>query len=92
MATKSKSELGPARWTYSLAAVVGAAGLMWAIVSYFIPKPDPLKPPAAVVIPSQQGDASVDVSGSGSVGVGNMSGGTIGVAAPVPALPASVTK
>ena len=30
---------GAPRWTYAVGAIVGAAALLWGIVSYFIPKP-----------------------------------------------------
>ena len=45
MAAKPKvAKIAPApsgapRWTYALGAIVGAAALLWGIVSYFIPKP-----------------------------------------------------
>ena len=65
---------GAPRWTYAVGAIVGAAALLWGIVSYFIPKPEPLKPPvAAVPAPAP----SVNVEGTGNIGVGTMSGGTI---------------
>ena len=65
---------GAPRWTYAVGAVVGAAALLWGIVSYFIPKPEPPKPPVAAVpapVPS------VNVDGTGNIGVGTMTGGTI---------------
>ena len=65
---------GAPPWTYKLAAFVGAAALLWAIVSYFIPKPEPPKLPVAAVpapVPS------VNVEGTGNIGVGSMSGGTL---------------
>ena len=71
MATKTSS--GPPRWTYAVAAIVGAAGLIWTIVSTFLPKSEPQRP-----------TPSVSVSGTGSVGVGTMSGGEISVGAPPP--------
>ena len=86
MAAKPKdAKIAPApsgapRWTYAVGAVVGAAALLWGIVSYFIPKPEPPKPPvAAVPAPAP----SVNVEGTGNIGVGSMTGGTItqGVAA-----------
>ena len=77
MAAKSKiapAASGAPRWTYALGAIVGAAALLWGIVSYFIPKPELAKPPVAAVpapVPS------VNVEGTGNIGVGSMTGGTI---------------
>ena len=65
---------GAQRWTYAVGAIVGAATLLWAIVSHFIPKPEPPKLPVAAApapVPS------VNVEGTGNIGVGTMSGGTI---------------
>ena len=85
MAAKPKvAKIAPApsgapRWTYAVGAVVGAAALLGGIVSYFIPKPEPPKPPVAAVpapVPS------VNVDGAGSIGVGSMTGGTITQGAP----------
>ena len=65
---------GAPRWTYAVGAIVGAAALLWGIVSYFIPKPEPPKAPvAAVPAPAP----SVKVEGTGNIGVGTMSGGTL---------------
>jgi hypothetical protein len=72
---------GQPRWTYAAGSIVAIGGLVWGIVSYFIPKPEPQKPTPAAVTPSP----SVSVSGSGNVGVGTMSGGQISVG--VPAVP-----
>ena len=80
MAAKPKdAKIAPApsgapRWTDALGAIVGAAALLWGIVSYFIPKPEPPKLPVAVV-PAPP--PSVNVDGTGNIGVGSMSGGTI---------------
>ena len=65
---------GAQRWTYAVGAIVGAATLLWAIVSHFIPKSEPPKAPVAVV-PAPP--PSVNVDGTGNIGVGSMSGGTI---------------
>ena len=85
MAAKPKvAKIAPApsgapRWTYAVGAIVGAAALLWGIVSYFIPKPEPPKPPvAAVPAPAP----SVNVDGTGNIGVGSMTGGTITQVAP----------
>ena len=65
---------GAPRWTYAVGAVGGAAALLWGIVSYFIPTPEaPKAPVAAVPAPAP----SVNVEGTGNIGVGTMSGGTI---------------
>jgi len=67
---------GAPRWTYVAAAIVAIGGLVWGIVSFFIPKPEVPKAPTAASAPT------VSVSGSGSVGVATMSGGQISVGAP----------
>ena len=70
---------GAQRWTYAVGAIVGAATLLWAIVSHFIPKSEPPKAPvAAVPAPAR----SVTVDGAGNIGVGSMTGGTITQGAP----------
>jgi|GEM_PF-5123515 len=82
---KSKTDQpSPPRWTYTVAAIVSIVALGWTIVSYFIPpKPKPEKPVAAAPpTVSPQGAGSVTVDGSGSVGVGNMSGGSITLGVP----------
>lgn len=82
MATRSNgAKEGPPRWTYVAGSIVAIGGLVWGIVSYFIPKPEPQKPAPAAATPAP----SVSVSGSGNVGVGTMSGGHISVG--VPAVP-----
>jgi hypothetical protein len=73
---------GPPQWHYLVGAIVAVGGLLWGVVSYFIPKPDPPKP-APVIVPAPA-PASVSVTGAGAVGVGTMSGGSISVGA-VPA-------
>ena len=77
MAAKPKiapAASGAPRWTYAVGAIVGAAALLWGIVSYFIPKPEPPKPPVAAFPPPVP---RVNVEGTGNIGVGTMSGGTI---------------
>lgn len=88
MATKSKPTTpqqpsGAPRWTYSLGAVVGAVGLCWAIVSYFVPKPESVKPAPASAPMSPSGPVSVTAPGNDNVVVGSMTGGTITKGAPV---------
>ena len=85
MAAKPKdAKIAPApsgapRWTYAVGAIVGAAALLWGIMSYFIPKPEsPKAPVAAVPAPAP----SVNVDGTGNIGVGSMTGGTITQGAP----------
>jgi hypothetical protein len=71
-------EAGAPRWTYVVAALISAAGLVWAIVAFFLKQePAPAKP-AAASTPS----VNVSVSGSGNVGIGTMSGGDIKVGVP----------
>jgi hypothetical protein len=66
------------RWTHVVAAAVALAGLLWTIVSYFIPKPE-VRPP------EQPSTSTVRVNGDHSVGVGNMSGGQITTGSSMPA-------
>ena len=77
MVAKPKTAPAPSgapRWTYAVGAIVGAAALLWGIVSYFITKPEaPKAPVAAAPAPVP----SVNVEGTGNVGVGSMSGGTL---------------
>lgn len=84
---------GPPRWTYGLGAIVGAAGLVWTIASYFIPKPEPAKPPAPPAVPittPAPPAPAPSVSGSGNVVIGrDMTGGQIVVNAPVPPAPSA---
>jgi hypothetical protein len=68
---------GAPRWTYSLGAVVGAVGLCWAIVSNFIPKPEPVKPALVSAPMSPSGPISVTAPGNDNVVIGQMTGGTI---------------
>ena len=69
------------RWVLILGALVPVGSLVWAVVTHFVPKVEPPKPPApapvAVAAPAPAPAPSVSVSGSGNVGVGVMSGGTI---------------
>jgi hypothetical protein len=85
MAPKPKPAAGAPRWTYVLGAIVGAAALLWGIVSHFVPKREADKPTVAAV-PVTRGAASVSVTGAGAVGVGgDVTGSTINAAAPPPA-------
>ncbi len=83
--TKPNTPSGAPRWTYAVGAIVGAATLIWAIASYFIPKPEPAKPAPAT--PAAAPASSVTVSGDGSVGVGTMQGGTINIGGGTPPPP-----
>ena len=86
MATRPKAAKdGPPRWTFAAGAIVAIGGLGWGIVSYFIPKPEPPRPPVAAPPPN------VTVSGNGSVGVGVISGGQISIGAPA-SQPAATTS
>ena len=64
-----------------LGALVPVGGLVWGVVTHFVPKVEPAKPPAPAPVtaaaPAPAPAPSVSVSGSGNVGVGVMSGGTI---------------
>ena len=70
---KQQQRTGAPSWTYVAGAIVAVAGLVWGMVSYFIPKPEPPKAASSTAIPTP----SVTVSGSGNTGVGVMSGGQI---------------
>mgnify|MGYP001268532189 CR=1 FL=1 len=74
----SGGDQGAPRWTYGLAAIVGAAALVWTVISHFIPKPEapstapapqimvvPLPQPApqaAVQTPASQTPVAVEVA------------------------------
>ena len=59
-------------------ALVPVGGLVWGVVTHFVPKVEPAKPPAPAPVAAAPAPApSVTVSGSGNVVVGPMSGGTI---------------
>lgn len=75
MVTKPKqASSGPPQWTYVIGAIVTVGGLVWGMVSYFIPKPEPVKTTA---LPAPAPTPSVNVSGTSNIGVGQMSGGQI---------------
>lgn len=91
-ATASPAPSGPPRWTFGLAAIVGAVALGWQIVSHFIPKaeapgppPAPVSAPPTVAQPAAPtpGTISVTATGPGGVAIGQMTGGSVqaGVAA-----------
>lgn len=77
MAPKPKPAAGAPPWTYALSAIVGAAALVWGIVSYFVPKPEPTKTPV-VVAPGPavtqsaiaNGGTAVNATGDAQVAVG----------------------
>jgi hypothetical protein len=73
---------GPPRWTYTLAAIVGAVGVVWAVVSHFVPKAGT----AASAAPSS---TTITVNGNGSLATQTMTGGVIHIGQP-PAASASV--
>ena len=73
---------GPPQWTYAVGAIGVIGTLVWAVVSHFIPKPEaapPAKPAATAPTPAPTTPSSVTVNGTGNVGVGNMSGGSINI-------------
>ena len=77
MASTPKPASGAPPWTYALSAIVGAAALVWGIVSYFVPKPEPAKTPV-VVAPGlavtqsaiANGGTAVNATGDARVAVG----------------------
>ena len=74
---------GAPRWTYVVGALVGAAGLVWAVASHFIPKAEtPKQPAASAPLPSYT--ASANASHAGNVGASRTADGT----APSAGLPA----
>jgi hypothetical protein len=79
--TKSNdAQEGPPRWTYIVAALVAAGGLLWGMISFFIPKPDPPKPSIGATPPATPPpNVNVTVSGSGNVGVGTITVVVFGV-------------
>ena len=78
MAKPSKpTASGTPQWTYFVTAAVAVVGLAWGIVSYFIPKPEPIKPPAPAA-PT----VNVTVSGQQNTTVGVMNGGNVNSPAP----------
>lgn len=70
---------GPQYRTYVVGATVAVVGLARGIVSFFISKPEPATSVQTQTTPS------INVSGDGSVGVGEMNGGEINVGTPAPA-------
>ena len=77
MALKPKPAAGAPPWTYALSAIVGAAALVWGIVSYFVPKAEPTKTPV-VAAPGPavtqsaiaNGGTAVNATGDAKVAVG----------------------
>jgi len=61
---------GAPRWTAVLGAVVGAVGVLWSIVSYFMSHPLGREPPP------RNTPLSISVS-EGGIGIGEMHGGQI---------------
>lgn len=91
-AVASPAPSGPPRWTFGLAAIVGAVALGWQIVSHFIPKVEAPNPPASPVAAPPTvaqppaptpGPISATATGPGGVAIGQMTGGSVqaGVAA-----------
>lgn len=74
-----EAESGAPRWTHALAAIVGAVAFCWGVVSFFISRADQQM---AAQGPAESARTHVTVSGSGSVGVGTMNGGTITTGSP----------
>lgn len=77
MALKPKPVAGAPPWTYALSAIVGAAALVWGIVSYFVPKTEPTKTPVvAATEPAvtqsviANGGTAVNATGDAQVAVG----------------------
>jgi len=62
--TRDPQPAGAPKWTYALGAIVAAVGLAWTIASHFIPKPQPLTPPAASArVAAQRGGAPAALPG-----------------------------
>lgn len=82
--TPNTTKEGPPRWTYAAGAIVAIGTLVWGVVSYFVPRPEPLNPALTPAPPA------VSISGSDNVGIGTMTGGQIthGVVV-APTVPAS---
>lgn len=71
----SKATEHPPRWSYVVAAIVAVVGMVWGVVSYFIPKAES---PQSTAEPR----TTVTVTGTDNVGVGTMSGGSISKGSP----------
>jgi hypothetical protein len=82
---KRESAGGTPGWTYLLAAIVSVVGLVWTILSHFLPQPDNGRPSGPSPGPQ------ISVNGQHNVGIANMNGGTINMeppsSAPPPAAP-----
>lgn len=85
-AVASPAPSGPPRWTFGLAAIVGAVALGWQIVSHFIPKVEAPKPPASPIAAPPTvaqppaptpGPISATATGQGGVAIGQMTGGSV---------------
>jgi hypothetical protein len=77
-------------WTYMAGALVGIGGLAWAVVSYFIPRPEAIRPVSPVVV-QQRATASsataVNATDAASVFIGNAVPGEQQAAQSGPAVP-----
>ena len=62
--SKDTKSSGQPRWTYVVGALVLAGGLLWTIISHFVPS----RPPQPIM-PSSNENVNVSVTGPGSVGI-----------------------
>lgn len=79
----------PPRWTHIVGALAAVGALIWAIISFFIVKPDPPKPSSPIAVTTPSPAPSVTIIGRGNVGVGTMTGGHIEVRTPSSSPPAA---
>lgn len=77
MAPTPKPAAGAPPWTYALSAIVGAAALVWGIVSHFVPKPELTQTPvlaapgpAVTQSATANGGTAVNATGGALVAVG----------------------
>ena len=71
MALKPKPAAGAPPWTYVLSAIVGAAALVWGIVSYFVPKTEPTKPPVVAAPGPAVTQSAIANGGTAAKATGN---------------------
>ena len=65
----SNTTSGAPRWTYIAGALVAVAGLIWGIVTHFLPKPQEPVPPPMQQAEAENGTA-INASGNSRVTVG----------------------
>lgn len=89
----SKGKNESVTWVAAAALAVAAGGLLWAVLSHFIPKAEAPVAAAIGAKPATAPAPTVTATGAGSVAIGNVSGGqvNVGVGAP-PAAPSAAAS